>query len=210
MDARQGVVWLTLCLGAGAACGAVYVSEVMGSTAAEDAEFIELHNPGSAEVDLTGWTIELWDSDEGPVHGTPDADSPIRLRGRIDGGGYFVLGNEEFTAAFGLKPEMPLSANAIENSSYTLVLKDGLGEIIETIFVSDGDEPDRANVAGREITPDATVRAEGRFMPPGFARVPREDGKREYRLLEFSPKPAPGATPGRANATADGPRPAGD
>lgn len=194
-----GVLVVLIALACPAKAGPVYISELLGSTAAEDTEFIELHNPGSKEIDLTGWTIELWDSDEGAVFGTPDGDSPIRLRGRIDAGGYFLLANPEFVSVYGIEPDMPLRANAIENSSYTIVLKDQHGEILETIFVSDGDEGDKANIAGREITPDAVIKADGRFIPPGFARVPTEDGKREYRLLEFSPRPAPSATPGRTN-----------
>lgn len=188
-----------------AGAGPVYISELLGSTAGEDTEFIELHNPGSKEIDLTGWSIELWDSDEGAVFGTPDGDSPIRLRGKIDAGGYFLLANPEFVSVYGIEPELPLRANAIENSSYTIVLKDQHGEIVESIFVSDGDENDKPNIAGREIKPDAEIKADGRFIPPGFARVPTTDGSRVYRLLEFSPRPAPSATPGRANR-ADRPR----
>lgn len=177
----------------------VYINEVLGSTEAEDTEFIELYNSGSRAVDLTGWTIELWDSDEGAVFGTPDGDSPIRLGGRIDGGGYFLLANHVFSESFDIEPDQRFRDNGIENSSYTIVLRDDLGEIIETIFVTDGGANDRANIAGREITPDATIRSQGRFIPPGFYRVPREDGEREYRLLEFSPRPAPSATPGKPN-----------
>jgi hypothetical protein len=200
-----GVLLVLIAFACPAGSGPVYISELLGSTAAEDTEFIELHNPGSKEIDLTGWTIELWDSDEGAVFGTPDGDSPIRLRGKIDAGGYFLLANPEFVTVYGIEPDMPIRPNAIENSSYTIVLKDGHGEILETIFVSDGDENDTPNIAGREITPDAVIRADGRFIPPGFARVPTGDGTREYRLLEFSPRPTPSATPGRANR-ADRPR----
>ncbi|USN99109.1 MAG: lamin tail domain-containing protein [Phycisphaeraceae bacterium] len=188
-----------------AAHAAVQVNEVVGSTAGDDAEFIELHNTGSKEVDLTGWTIDLWDSDAGAVLGTPDGDSPIRLRGRIDAGGYFLLANSVFSKYYEIEPDQRFRDNGIENSSYTIVLKDNLGVIVETIFVTDGGEGDKANVGGREITPDATIRAEGRFIPPGFARVPRDDGEREYRLLKFSPVPTPGATPGKPNLFKDEP-----
>ena len=179
--------------------GAVYINELLGSTAADDTEFIELFNPGPAEVDLTGWTISLWDSDAGPVFGTPDGVSPIRLRGRIDAGGFFLLANKAFSAFYDIKPDQRFDNNGIENSSYTVVLKDRLGEIVETIFVTDGGEGDKANIAGRVITPDAVIKVEGRYIPPGFARETRPDGKRSYRVLEFSPRPAPSATPGRPN-----------
>lgn len=182
----------------------VRVNELLGSTASEDCEFIELFNPGSKEVDLTGWSIELWDSDADKAFGTHDADSPIRLRGRIDAGGFFLLANAEFAEHYTIKPDQPMRANGIENSSYTLVLKDDLGEIVETIFVSDGDEGDKANINGRAFEPDAVIKGDGRNIPPGFARLPDADGKRVYRLLKFSPVPAPGATPGKPNkASAD-------
>jgi hypothetical protein len=196
---RGTLGFVVICL-AGVAPAGVHVSELLGSTAADDTEFIELHNPASEELDLTGWTIELWDSDAGPTFGTPDGDSPIRLRGRVDAGGFYLLANKEYARHFETEPDQAFGDNGIENSSYTLVLKDAYGEIVETIFVSDGGEGDRANVAGREIEPDAAIEAEGRFIPPGFARLPG-DGERDYFLLEFSPKPAPSATPGEANKT---------
>jgi len=182
-----------------AAHGGVFVNELLGSTASTDCEFIELHNTGSKEIDLTGWSIELWDSDADKAFGTADADSPIRLRGRIDAGGFFLLANTEFSKHYKIEPDQRFKDNGIENSSYTVVLKDNLGEIIETIFVSDGGEKDRANINGRAFEADAEIRAEGRFIPPGFARLPDVDGKRVYRLLKFSPVPAVGATPGKPN-----------
>lgn len=185
----------------GATRADVFVNELLASTAANDCEFIELRNTGSKEVDLHGWTIELWDSDADKAFGTHDADSPIKLAGRIDAGGYFLLANAEFGAHYTITPDQKMRDNAIENSSFTLVLKDDLGEIRETIFVTDGDEGDKPNINGRVIQPDAEIRnPEGRYIPPGFARLPDDaDGKRVYRLLKFSPVPSPTATPGEPN-----------
>lgn len=204
---RAPAITLSVICAATAPSGAaVYVNELLGSTASHDTEFIELHNTGSEEIDLSGWTIDLWDSDADAVFGTRDAGSPIRLRGRIDAGGFFLLANKVFSEVFEIEPDLRFRDNGIENSSYTLVLKDDLGEIIETIFVTDGGEGDKANIGGREITPDATIKADGRFIPPGFARVRRDDERREYRLLEFSPRPAPSATPGEPNVSKDSDR----
>ena len=199
--------------GLGAGAGAeVRLNEVLGSTAAEDCEFIELHNTGMTEVDLSGWSIELWDSDADKAFRTADADSPIKLGGRIDGGGYFLLANPEFTEHYEIEPDQPLRANAIENSSYTIVLRDDLGEIVDSVFVCDGGEGDKPNINGRVIRPDAEIRsADGRFVPPGFARLAdSDDGTRRYRVLKFSPVPPPGATPGKPNAPATGENPAGE
>ena len=185
----------------------IFVSELLASTASTDCEFIELRNTGSKEVDLKGWSIELWDSDADKAFGTHDADSPIKLAGRIDAGGTFLLANEEFGEHFEITPDQRLKNNAIENSSFTLVLRDDLGEIIETIFVSDGGADDKPNINGRVIEPDAEIRSpDGRYIPPGFARMPDDaDGNRVYRLLKFSPVPSPGATPGRPNTEAGTP-----
>lgn len=204
----MGAGWAMVCgLGCvglgGPAAGGVIVNEVLGSTAAKDAEFIELHNTGAEAVDLSGWTIELWDSDEGPTFGTRDAETPLKLGGSIDGGGYFLLANRRFSDFWEIEPEMRFRDDGIENSSYTLALRDGFGEIVETIFVSDGGAGDRANIGGREITPDAVIVGDGRHIPAGFARVGDVGGERAYRLLEFSPVPMPGATPGMPNVLAD-------
>lgn len=191
-----------LALLAPAVAAEVFVNELLASTASADCEFIELRNTGRKEIDLHGWSIELWDSDADKAFGTHDADSPIKLRGRIDAGGYFLLANTVFSEHYPIEPDQRFHDNGIENSSFTLVLKDDLGEIVETIFVSDGGEGDKANINGRVIRPDAEIRnPEGRYIPPGFARMPDDaEGKRVYRLLKFSPVPAPGATPGMPNA----------
>lgn len=187
---------------AGAAHAEVFVNELLASTASNDCEFIELRNTGSKEIDLQGWSIELWDSDADKAFGTHDADSPIRLRGRIDAGGYFLLANSVFSEHHTIEPDQRFKDNGIENSSFTLVLKDDLGEIVETIFVTDGGEGDKPNISGRVIRPDAEIRnTDGRYIPPGFARMPDDaEGQRVYRLLKFSPVPSPDATPGRPNA----------
>ncbi len=185
----------------GVSLAGVRINEVLGSTAAEDCEFIELYNTGRSEVDLAGWTLELWDSDADKAFGTPDGDSPIRLGGRIDAGGFYLLANPEFREHHPILPDQDLRANAIENSSYTIVLRDDLGEIVESIFVSDGDADDKANINGRVIEPDAVILSpQGRFVPPGFARLADDaGGKRVYTLLKFSPVPSSDATPGKPN-----------
>ena len=179
----------------------IFINELLAATAANDCEFVELRNTGSKEVDLHGGTIELWDSDADKAFGTHDADSPIKLTGRIDAGGYFLIANAEFGEHYTITPDQKMRDNAIENSSFTLVLKDDLGEIRETIFVTDGGEGDKPNINGRVIQPDAEIHnPEGRYIPPGFARLPDDaDGKRVYRLLKFSPVPSPTATPGEPN-----------
>jgi hypothetical protein len=112
-----------------------------------------------------------------------------------------LLANPEFSEHYEIEPDQRLRGNAIENSSYTIVLRDDLGEIVDSVFVHDGGADDKPNINGRVIRPDAEIRsADARFVPPGFARLAdTEDGERVYRLLKFSPVPPPGATPGKPN-----------
>jgi len=188
-------------VGVSQAQGAVVINEVLGSTTSTDTEFIELYNTGPTDVDLTGWTIELWESDfliPGLVPGTQDGGSPYALDISANGtiipaGGYALLANAEAQTAFNVVADITLQNNAIENSSYTMLLKDDLGNIINSVFVRDDDPDDQANDGTNIIVPDLTVGPDGSFLPAGFTRD--TPGGATVSILEFSPKPAPSATP---------------
>jgi hypothetical protein len=112
-------------------------------------------------------------------------------------GGYYLMANPEFLNNYSATPDLALPANAIENSSYTMILKNAALTTINSIFVTDGGASDAANDAGTLITPDLTVGPDGPNLPAGFYRV--GDAGATTALLEFSPKPAPSATPGAMN-----------
>ena len=162
--------------GVGSADAAVRINEVSGSTPGSDYEFIELFNDGVTDVDLTGWTIELWESDF-VVPGLPpnaqDGSSPYALdisgNGTIiPAGGYGLLANATAEGEFSVTADILLPANAIENSSYTMLLKDNGGTIIQSVFVTDGGTNDAANDGASVITPDHTVGPDGSFLPGAF------------------------------------------
>ncbi|MDX1681110.1 MAG: PEP-CTERM sorting domain-containing protein, partial [Akkermansiaceae bacterium] len=94
-------------------------------------------------------------------------------------------------------PDQSLPANAIENSSATMILVDGEGSIVESFFISDGGSGDAPNRDGVAITVDHEIGTGGSGYPAGFYRV--GDGASSFALLEYSPSPAPSATPGTAN-----------
>lgn len=171
---------------AGAANAQITISEVLGSTSSTDWEFIELANVGGAPVDISGWSIELWDSDDGGSFGGADAASPYVVPGGtiLNPGSVFTFGNSLAASGygFGLFDES-LPGNAIENSSYTMVLADALSNAVESIFVTDGDAGDAANRAGAPITADLTVGPDGPFLPAGFYRTDAVGG---FGLLNFS------------------------
>ena len=183
---------------AATAAADVQINEILGSTSGSDAEFIELHNTGATAVDLTNWSIELWDSDAGASFGQADGSAPYFMTGSIAAGGYFTLGTALAEATYGFTADNPLGANSIENSSYTMVLVDNLGNTIETFFMTDGGAGDAANIAGTLITPDTTFGPDGTFLPAGAYRV--DDGA-SWSILEFG-QPSPSATPGAANIPA--------
>jgi hypothetical protein len=184
---------------AGPASGNIVINELLGSTTSIDDEFIELYNAGPSAVDISGWTIELWESDAGGSFGDSDGASPITIDPltTLNPGDYYLLANPEFLTNYSAVPDQAIPANAIENSSYTILLKDAASATINSIFMTDGGSGDAANDAGTLITPDFTFGPDGTFVPAGFYRV--GDGSNELAALEFTPQPAPSATPGAAN-----------
>lgn len=177
----------------------IVINEVLGSTSGADSEFIELYNTGGGSVDLSNWSIELWDSDAGAQFGGSDGGSPFVINmGSIAAGGHFLISNALADSTYSVTGDMELPGS-IENSSYTMVLRNAMGDLVNTIFVTDGGAGDAANIAGTFITPDLTFGPDGTFLPAGFYRV--GDGSDTLGLLEFG-QPSPSATPGSANIPA--------
>ena len=184
-----------------AANAGVTINEVLASTPSTDTEFIELYNTTGAAIDLTGWSIELWDSDaDSSGFGGADGGAPYALSGSIAAGGYFTLGNAQSQAFLSYTADITIGANSIENSSFTMILRDASNAVVESIFVSDN-VADVANIAGTPITPDFVVGPDGTFLPAGFYRV--GDGSSNIAFLEFDQTPA-SATAGYANLPAPG------
>lgn len=173
----------------------VVINEVLGSTTGADSEFIELFNPGPGPAAIGGWQVELWDSDSGTSFGGADGGSPYAVPAGVtlEAGQFFLFANARAQSTYNVTADVVLPDNAIENSSYTLALRNAFGDLIETLFVSDGGDSDLPNLAGSLITPDLSIGPDGSFLPAGFTRVP--DGGSQLALLEFSPQPAPSATP---------------
>lgn len=182
-----------------AANASITINELLASTASTDTEFIELYNTSGSSVDLTNWSIELWDSDAGTQFGGSDAGAPYVLSGSIAAGGYYTLGNAQSQALLGYTADQLFGANSIENSSFTIVLRDAGGNVVETGFMTDGGAGDTANIAGSVVTPDWTFGPDGTFLPAGMYRV--GDGSSNLAILEFDQVPA-SATPGAANIPA--------
>lgn len=169
---------------AGAAQADVIISEILGSTTGSDWEFIELVNTGASSVDLTGWSLEMWDSDAGSIGGADGSSPYIISSGSIAAGGTFVLANGLAVSGYGsFTPDQSLADNSIENSSYTAILADaGLG-MVDSVFVTDGGAGDSANRGGTLFSANLTVGPDGTFLPAGFARTDAVGG---FVILEFN------------------------
>lgn len=183
----------------GAVNAEVVINEVLGSTTGSDTEYVELFNSGAAPVDISGWSVELWDSDDGTSFGLADGGSPyfVPTGTVLEAGQFFLFANDLAQTAFAVSADVTIQANAIENSSYTIVLRDAGDNVVNTIFVTDGGINDVANIAGNLITADLSIGPDGSNLPAGFTRSP--DGSNTLVLLEFSPVPAPSGTPTASN-----------
>ena len=169
---------------AGSANADILISEILGSTASTDLEFIELVNTGAAPVDISGWSVELWDSDFGAAFGGSDGASPYFVPGGtiLAPGAVFTFSNSTADAGIGITGDAALPANAVENTAYTAVLADAGLALVDAVFVTDGSDPgDSANRGGVPISA-LTVGPDGTFLPAGFARTDVSGG---FAILEF-------------------------
>ena len=180
--------------------GAIILNEVLASTTGPDTEFIELYNSGLTSIDISGWQIFEIESDPGTSYG--NIDDTFTIPGSADDGtvilgasDFYLIGNDEFETIFGITPDLNLPLT-IENSSSTLILKNAAGETQYSAYLVDSDGGG-ANDEGTPITPDISVGPDGSFLPAGYAL--ETDGGSTARILEFSPRPAPSATPGASN-----------
>ncbi len=225
---KQAMGIAALLVVAGAANGQVVISEVLGSTSSTDWEFMELINLGAAPVDISGWSLELWDSDAGAAFGTLDAASPyvvnpgtVLAPGQVwvignatafDGGGpnpdgYDNGSGNESYAGVDFFRNQALPANAIENSSYTVVLADAGLTLQDSWFFPDsdinvsGDLPNRAGVviAPNYVAPldGGTFLAAGAYLQSGTLNLlsfsSLNDGTLAGGTPGYNQIPAPGA-----------------
>ncbi|MBK7405527.1 MAG: lamin tail domain-containing protein [Phycisphaerales bacterium] len=160
---------------AAAANADVVISEILGSTSGTDWEYVEIANLGASPVDITGWTLELWDSDAGGSYGGADGGSPHVFGAAVlNPGEVYVIGNGLAQSGF---PSPPYSFNqswgdnSVENSSYTAILTDAGSNPMDSVFVSDGGAGDSPNRAGTAYSPNLSVGPDGANLPAGFART---------------------------------------
>jgi len=95
--------------------GTILISEVAwaGTAANTDHEWIELRNPGTTPVDITGWSLQAAD-------GNPN----IPLSGSIPAGGYYLLERNEDAVSDVNANQVYDFSNTLSNSGEMLILYD--------------------------------------------------------------------------------------
>jgi Lamin Tail Domain len=109
----------------------VAINEVAwaGTKASPDDEWIELYNPGNADIDLTGWKLQAAD-------GSPS----IALSGVIDAGAYFLLERTDDDTVENVAADL-IYSGALSNSGEILRLYDPTNKIIDTANSNGGAWP---------------------------------------------------------------------
>jgi len=177
---------------AGAAHGQVVISEILGSTGGSDWEFIEIANIGGVPIDISGYVVELWDSNLSRIPEL-DASYTVPAATTLAPGAVFTFANDNAIfgtgnggydgnsfagVPFGRDTTLP-NGTAIENSAYTAVLTDATtAPILDSWYFPGGandstpaDPGDFPNRGGTAIAPNFIVPTDGNFIGSGAARV---------------------------------------
>jgi Lamin Tail Domain len=115
---------------------AIVINEVAwsGTAASSNDEWIELHNPGSAPIDLDGWLL------------TDGGDIRVLLSGTVGAYGFFLLERTDDTTVRSL-PADHIYTGALSNDGETLGLLDPAGALIDSANAGGGRWP-AGDVAG--------------------------------------------------------------
>jgi hypothetical protein len=130
----------------------VLINEVAwaGTHASSNDEWIELHNPGAEEIDLTGWTL------------TDAGDIDISLVGTITGHGFFLLERSADSVVSDIDADQ-LYSGVLKNSGEVLSLKDPSGGVIDSANSDGGGWP-----AGRSSSRASMERRGGIDLPSNW------------------------------------------
>ncbi|MDW8327913.1 MAG: lamin tail domain-containing protein, partial [Anaerolineales bacterium] len=116
----------------------IIINEVAwgGTAASASDEWIELYNPNALGVNVTGWT--LTGSDGSPA---------ITLSGVIAAGGYFLLERTDDSTVSDIAADLIYTGD-LNNNGETLILRDGLGNVIDTANADGGSWPAGSGAPG--------------------------------------------------------------
>ncbi len=175
------------------------INEVIIDSAGSDTEFLEIYNADTVSVDIAGFSIEKWDSDSGGSFGGADGGGAITIPSGtpiiLAPGEYYLMANSVFAAVpeySEITIDLSIPNNSFENGSATFVLRDAAGNVVHTVFATDGGMSDQANIDGTVIVPDSVANTDF-----AFALLP--DGDTSNVVEIDNGVPSTEATPGSTN-----------
>ncbi len=109
---------------------AVIINEVAwaGTHASANDEWIELHNPGSTPIDLTGWVL------------SDDSDLRIYLAGTITARGYYLLERTDDATVLDIHADQ-IYIGGLRNDGESLRLQGPSGQVIDSANLGGGSWP---------------------------------------------------------------------
>jgi hypothetical protein len=116
----------------------IVINEVAwgGTAASSSDEWIELYNAGNQEIDFSGWTLAS--SDRSPI---------IDLQGSISARGFFLLERSNDDTVSNISADQ-IYTGGLNNGGESLLLKDPLGNIIDSANLDGGPWPGGADSRG--------------------------------------------------------------
>ena len=107
---------------------AIIINEIswMGTTVSANDEWLELYNPTTEDIDLTGWSLVAAD-------GSPE----IELAGTIPADGYFLLERTDDDSVPGVAADQ-IYSGALGNNGEWLKLNDKSNRLVDEINATDG------------------------------------------------------------------------
>jgi len=113
-----------------AAPQSILINEIAwaGTHAASADEWVELHNPGTADIELTGWRL------------TDGGDISVTLVGFLPAGSYLLLERSDDATVADI-PADRIFSGGLNNAGETLRLYDGTGALIDTANADGGSWP---------------------------------------------------------------------
>ncbi len=106
----------------------IVINEIawMGTAASSTDEWIELYNPTSASIDVTGWTLAA-----------ADGEPAITLSGSVPSHGFFLLERSDENTVLDIVADQIYTGN-LSNSGESLTLKTGAGQEIDEVPCASG------------------------------------------------------------------------
>src|SRR5688572_22034403 len=177
---RTGLIAFCLAFASLAAQGRVVINEISyrPPDGMEEAEFIELHNTGGSEVDLTGWRF------------TKGIQYRFEEAAKIPANGFFVLAHnkELFRKAYGFEPGAVFK-EALKDKGEKIELNDSAGKTIDSAKYSDS--------APWPLSSDGEGPTLERISPEGESNDPGNWAPGPYGADAAQP----GGTPGKQNSS---------